>query len=234
MARRAGVRAMLRPLVAVNAVLIGITLTAVAYTASELRATPEGTGAAVPRMTAAVPAMSITEPAVASPPGAYAAVAGRNLFSPSRSEVASDTVGASAASSLPKPHLYGVVLREGKSVAYMEDPATKRVTGYRPGDTIAGATVREISADRVVIARADAQLEVRLNDPSKPRPAAPPASTAGPSVTRATGEPVVPVSGPPGSPPGVAVGAGESPPSMAQAPPRPPRRMPFRFNPRSQ
>jgi hypothetical protein len=74
---------------------------------------------------------------------------------------------------LPKPNLYGVVLRDENSIAYLEDPTTRRVAGYRVGDSVAGGTVQRISADRVVLARPDGPLDVRLHDPSKPKPAAP-------------------------------------------------------------
>jgi len=72
-----------------------------------------------------------------------------------------------------KPNLHGVVLREGAPIAYLEDPLTKRIAGYRIGDPIAGGTVQTISADAVVIARPDGVVDVRLRDPSKPRPPAP-------------------------------------------------------------
>jgi hypothetical protein len=64
------------------------------------------------------------------------------------------------------------VLRDGGSIAYLEDPTTKRVARYRVGDIVGGGTVRSIAPDHVVLARGDATVEVRLNDPSKPRVAA--------------------------------------------------------------
>jgi hypothetical protein len=101
--------------------------------------------------------------------GAYASVAARNLFSPTRTE--SPPTPTLAASPAVKPNLFGVVLREGAPIAYLEDPTTKRVAGYRVGDAVAGGTVQTISADSVVINRADGNLDVRLRDPGKPRPA---------------------------------------------------------------
>jgi hypothetical protein len=125
------------------------------------------------------------------PAAAYTVVASRNLFSPSRTEA--PITPSAAASAAVKPNLYGVVLREGASIAYLEDPASKRVSGYRIGDAVAGGTVQTINADSVVINRPDGNLDVRLRDPSKPRPATP-AAIAG-------------VPGQPGAQPGIAPAA---------------------------
>jgi hypothetical protein len=112
------------------------------------------------------------------PPTAYGVVASKNLFSPSRTEAPVNPT-ASAAANLPKPNLFGVVLREGAPIAYLEDPTSKRVSGYRIGDSIAGGTVQAITADTVSITRPDGKVDVRLRDPGKPRPAAQPATAAG-------------------------------------------------------
>ena len=57
------------------------------------------------------------------------------------------------------------------SVAYLQDPATKRVGGYHVGEPIAGGIVRAIDADRVVLERHGSRVEVRLRDPLRPRQA---------------------------------------------------------------
>jgi putative serine protease PepD len=108
---------------------------------------------------------------------AYNVVAAKNLFSPSRTE-APVNPAAAAAANVPKPNLYGVVLREGAPIAYLEDPTSKRVSGYRIGDAVAGGTVQAINADSVSISRPDGKIDVRLRDPGKPRPAAQPATAA--------------------------------------------------------
>jgi len=150
------------------------------------------------------------------PPGGYASVAARNLFSPTRTETPpTPTVAASPA---VKPSLYGVVLREGAPIAYLEDPNTKRVAGYRVGDAVAGGTVQTISADGVVINRPDGNMDVRLHDPGKPRPTAvalPPGAAAGaqPGVAAAPMPGVIP---PTGQIPGVVPGA--QPPVVAPPP----------------
>lgn len=148
-------------------------------------------------------------------PGAWTAVANRNLFSPTRSDTGGAGAGAAMVPLGPKPNLYGVVLREGAPIAYLEDPATRRVSAYRVGDTVAGGVVKSITADGVMLTRPDGQLDVRLHDPAKPRPAAP-IQPPGPGVTApgAPGQP--PVEGQPVPPP-----AGQLGPPGAQPPRRP-------------
>ena len=108
---------------------------------------------------------------VRPPAAAYAAVASRNLFSPTRSEAATQPGLASAPINVPRPNLFGVILRDGAPVAYLEDPTTKRVAGYRVGDNVGGGTVQSIAADHVVLARPDGNVNVQLHDPTRPRPA---------------------------------------------------------------
>jgi hypothetical protein len=95
-------------------------------------------------------------------------LASGNLFDPSRS-----SAGAAAGRTGPRPLLYGVVAGDGvKGRAYLEDPVTKVVGGYKIGDTVAGWRLAQIREDRVVIAGAErGMLEVLLREPSKPRPA---------------------------------------------------------------
>ena len=183
-----------RRLLAVNVLLGGVSLFCVAAIVQQLFFSP-GPGPATRPRPAAAPAPA---PAPAGAPGApgagaYASVASRNLFSPTRSE-APTAAGGGAALALAKPTLYGVVLRDGSPIAYLEDPATKRTAGYRIGDRIAGGTVQAINADQVVLASPAGQISVRLRDPSKPRAAAPPATPPG-AVPRPQPTPT-----PPGSP----------------------------------
>ena len=106
-------------------------------------------------------------------PAAYAVIAARNLFNPSRSET------AAVAAPVAKPILHGVVIDGAKSRAFLEDPALKRVAGYSVGDTVGGGRIQKIADDRVVIARPEGLLEILLQDPSKPRVA--PAATGVPA-----------------------------------------------------
>lgn len=165
-------------------------------------------------------------------PAAYAAIASKNLFSPSRSE------SAVAPPTAPgqRPYLHGVVLDDARSRAYIEDPVSKRVHGYALGDTVAGGRVDKISADRVVIARPEGSLELLLRDPAKPRPAPSAPPPAQPPAAAGPGQPqppmaVVPRPGiPPAGPPMPAEGPRLDPVPPTPAPPAaPPAGVPPQF-----
>jgi hypothetical protein len=128
-----------------------------------------------------VPAASVATTPAAAPvplaPGNAAhdsVVASRNLFSPARTDTppAPPPTPAAAVPVVPKPNLLGVVLIEGIPVAYLEDPASKRVARYRVGDSVAGGTVKAIESDTVMLLRHEGQVTVRLHDASRPRTAA--------------------------------------------------------------
>ena len=213
---------MSRQLIALNAALVLFALLSVGYVVRELRKpmpAPERRAAApAPASTAGTP--PATDPA---PPGGYGVVASRNLFSPNRSEAPPSPAPAAAAQAAPqpKPNLYGILLSGGTPVAYLEDPTTKRVAGYRPGDAIAGGTVKQIGADHVVLNRPEGDVSVRLRDPSKPRPPAPTAGQPG-GGQPGGGQPgpVPSERGPVATPPGVPPAPGTARPSpQAQNPP---------------
>ena len=200
---------------------------------------------------AAGPVMSTVTDTAKTPASAYNVVAARNLFSPTRTEAPSST----SVTGLPvaRPNLFGVVVRSiGASVAYLEDPTTKRVAGYRVGDKIQGATVQAIKVDGVTIDGPGGPMDVRLHEPNKPRamPAAatatppsvapalpgviPPAATA-PAPSQAAQPPPQPAQQgmvpPAGQPPGVGVPGqpGVTPPVIPGRRPLPPnllRRLP--------
>jgi hypothetical protein len=186
-------------------------------------------------------AASPGEPAATSDarPGAqaYNVIAARNLFSPTRSETAGPATGAGSAPALiAKPSLHGVVLRDGSPIAYLEDPLTKRIAGYRIGDPIAGGTVQTISADAVVISRPDGMVDVRLRDPSKPRPAPPPAvqqpAPGQPQPGQLPDRGAVPVPGPTQVPPRTFTPPATAPqpvPPQAIQPPAPGQPIPMPF-----
>jgi hypothetical protein len=147
-----------------------------------------------------VPSVSPPRPApspVAPPPAPAPSVAGpgheviatKNLFNPTRNEGAT---GAPATAG-PKPLLHGVVMDGSRTRAYLEDPVAKHTFGYTVGDSVAGGRVQSIAADRVIIARPDGPLEVLLQDPAKPRPAAgAPAPVPGTAAGPATPAPSAP------------------------------------------
>jgi type II secretory pathway component PulC len=95
----------------------------------------------------------------------YSVVINRNLFSPTRKEVVASGVEPSPM----MPALHGVVYRDKSSVAYLEDPSTKRVAGYHTGDSVAGNIIRSIAEDHVVLARPEGLVTVRLHDSARSR-----------------------------------------------------------------
>ena len=207
-----------RRLVLLNAALVAVALVSVGYVVQELR-TPAPVSA--PRQTPPpVATTASTAPAPEAPPtGGYTIVASRNLFSPTRTEA--PVTQSAAGPPVQKPNLFGIILRDGAPVAYLEDPTTKRVAGYRLGDAVAGGTVTQIGTDHVLLNRPEGDVSVRLRDPSKPRPAAPP--------------PVQPGATSPGAPsgavpPGMQTAPGGQPPGSGQivTPPQTPQVLPRR------
>jgi hypothetical protein len=204
-------------LLALNALFAALALVAVVYIVRELRA-PAPTAAGSGRANAPAAGPNVRPPAPPSAPGAYDVVVGRNLFSPSRSEAPTTAVAAGPAAVAARPALLGVVLRDGAPLAYLEDPTTKRVSGYRLGDSIGGGSVQAIGADHVVIARPEGTVDVQLRDPSRPRAAAPAAAPGQPDTP--AGQAVTPPAGgpPTGAPPGVIPPAVQNPNPMPPAP----------------
>src|SRR5881296_1165723 len=197
---------MSRRLLAINALLVVISLVSVGFIVKHL-ATSHTVSAPRSRPAAGATAPGPTTGEPRPPAQAYNVIASRNLFNPTRSESAVAATPGGPALNVVKPNLHGVVLRDGAPIAYLEDPLTKRIAGYRIGDPIAGGTVQTISADAVVIARPEGTVDVRLRDPSKPRPPAP----------AAAGPPPVP-----GQPPGAGQPPAPSPlPTPGVLPPTP-------------
>ena len=183
-------------LVLLNVLLVGVALASLVYVARQVGPKLQ---AVTPRP-APVSTLTVSAPVVpwpAPPPGAgnHGVIVSRNLFSPTRMETAPQvrTPGLPPAQ---RPNLYGVVLGGGAPVAYLEDPATRRVAGYRTGDILAGGTIRLITADHVLIARPEGVLEVRLDDPAKPGLTAP-----GPALAPGQGRPLPEAVPQPGGPP---------------------------------
>jgi hypothetical protein len=177
-----------KKLLIINAILLVIAGGSAAFIARQFMAP-----LAMPLAARTRPVPPVTAPGQEPPrnqAGAYASVAARNVFSPTRSETAPTATTATTAP-VVKPNLFGIVLRDGAPIAYLEDPTTKRVAGYRVGDAMAGGTVQTISADSVVITRPDGNIDVRLRDPGKPRPAPQPATAGMPG-----GPGAQPVAGP--------------------------------------
>jgi hypothetical protein len=204
-----------KKLLIINAILIAIAAGSAAFIVRQVMAPMP---MPLPSRTRPAPVETTAERSFEPRPGAgaYSMVAAKNLFSPTRTEAPVNPV-ANAAANMPKPSLFGVVLREGSPIAYLEDPASKRVSGYRIGDSIAGGTVQSITADTVSIDRPDGKVDVRLRDPGKPRSAAVPIAPGQPGAQPAG---VAPLPGviPPVLPPVTATPT-PTPPAVVGQPP---------------
>jgi hypothetical protein len=160
-----------RKFAALNVVLAALSAVLIAYIVRQLVApTPLPVGGRRAAATTVVPPPVETPRA---PAGAYTVVAARNLFNPSRSDSGAG-ITTTAAMPMVRPNLFGIVVRDGGSIAYLEDPVTKRVVGYRVGDKVIGGTVQTIKSDSVVIERPEGPVDVRLRDPGRPRAVAAP------------------------------------------------------------
>jgi type II secretory pathway component PulC len=106
----------------------------------------------------------------------YSVIAEENLFHPER-KIPPDKKADEAP--MPKPDfvLYGTLVSDDLSLAYIEDlkaPRTtpgrgKRSTALRKGDKMSGFTLKEIETDKVVMARGGEQVVVPMVDPSHPK-----------------------------------------------------------------
>jgi hypothetical protein len=130
------------------------------------------------------PALKKTEPAkeeipaqsqVPSPQD-YTLIADQNLFHPERRIPIEKPPGPPPP---PPPEfvLYGTLVTDGTSVAYMEDRKApqstagrgKRQISLKKGETLSGFTVKEIDSEKVVMAKGEESITVYLNDAQRPK-----------------------------------------------------------------
>jgi hypothetical protein len=134
----------------------------------------------------------------------YNVIVAKYLFNPSRAEGGPATPAGPATPPPSKPTLLGVVVDGATSRAYLEDASTKRVFGYKIGDTVSGGRLDQITDDKVVIVGPDGAIDVLLRDPSKPKPPGAPAPGTAAQPGGAGGQavsPSVPGQPVPGQPP---------------------------------
>jgi type II secretory pathway component PulC len=108
-------------------------------------------------------------------PSDYTTIAEENLFHPERKIPVEKT----EEKPLPKPEfvLYGTLITDDLRMAYLEDlnaPQStqgrgKRQLALRLGNSLSGYTLLEISHDKVIMAKGDDKIEVRVINPSKQR-----------------------------------------------------------------
>ena len=133
----------------------------------------------------------------------YDLIPARNLFHPDRAQPKrSDALGALPVA--PALLLYGVVWSEENPLAYVEDPTSKKIFGYKTGDAMAGGYIERIEMDRIIIHRQDGPLEVMLRAPNKPRPVAAATAPTEAAATPSAPQPAPTVDGvSPGIPRGI-------------------------------
>jgi hypothetical protein len=105
----------------------------------------------------------------------YTMIAEDNLFHPERKI----PVQKKDEQPLPKPEfvLYGTLITDDLSLAYLEDlkvPRStpgrgKRQTAMRKGDSMSGFTLKEIETEKVVMVRGEERIELKVADSSKPK-----------------------------------------------------------------
>ncbi len=125
----------------------------------------------------------------------YAVISGKNLFHPGRIVPAQkkDEV-------IQRPDfiLYGTLISDTVSIAYLSDIKTprstpgrgKRQTGLKLGEIMSGYTLKEVQPDRVIMVRGDDRMEIKVIAPGgKNRGYDGPAPPASPAVTPQTSRP---------------------------------------------
>lgn len=110
-----------------------------------------------------------------SSPADYMVIAEQNPFHPERKIPAEKK----AEQPLPKPEfvLYGTLITDDLSIAYMEDKKApistpgrgNRQTPLKVGQSLSGFTLKEIEAEKVVMVRGEEKMTVYLNDPNTPK-----------------------------------------------------------------
>jgi len=111
-----------------------------------------------------------TIPTQVPSPLEYTLIAEQNLFHPERK-----IPPEKKDENIPRPDfiLYGTLISENLSLAYMEDKNApystpgrgKRQQALRLGNALSGYTLKEVSHDRVVMVKGEERIEVKMLDP---------------------------------------------------------------------
>lgn len=165
-------KSLIRHITLGNIILAGAAIVFLLYINSPL--VPAQTSPAAPSASAEDGETAGEEQEIPAPsPADFLAVSEENLFHPERKIPAEKK----AEQPLPKPDfvLYGTMITDGLSLAYMEDlkaPRSspgrgKRQVAMRKGDRISGFTLKEIFPEKVLLVRGEEQLTVAINDPTR-------------------------------------------------------------------
>jgi hypothetical protein len=154
-------------------------------------------------------------------PSDYAVIADENLFHPER-KIPPDKKEEEL-QPLPKPEfvLYGTIITDDVSLAYLEDlkaPRTsagrgKRQVSLKKGGILSGFTLNEIAADRITMTRGEEKMVVLVRDPQRPKARIAVAPAAQPVAGQAAPTPSqrLPISRPPKTTPASSLVKPESP-----------------------
>jgi hypothetical protein len=142
----------------------------------------------------------------------YAVISEQNLFHPER-KIPPEKKDEKA---IPRPEvvLYGTLITDDMSIAFVEDRKTpystpgrgKRQIALKKGDNLNGYILREIEANRIVLVKGEEKIVVMLNDGEKRKigaTTAPQATSTLPTSTISSGgsPPAIVPSSPPAVPP---------------------------------
>ncbi len=111
---------------------------------------------------------------VAGPAQSYAAIAGKNIFSPDRKDF---PVQSAETKPIARPQvmLYGVTIGDGYQFASIVNPGRRLLRGEREtlsvkvGDKVGDYKLARISADRIILEAEGDSFEVLLYDPKAPK-----------------------------------------------------------------
>jgi type II secretory pathway component PulC len=178
-------RALSRPLLALNLVMVGLSIFFCIRIGHALFAPAPRPTSPVARTVAAAGPRDHGAARNSPSSGVYDVIATKSLFDPKRSQSTSSEVMAPRLRPAPTLALHGVAISDDTRVAFVQDLVTKQLSGYKTGDKLAGGQVERIEPDRVVIMRADGPIEVLLRRPKEPQAVVP--SPEEPSPRRSRG-----------------------------------------------
>ncbi len=154
-------------------------------------------------------------------PADYAVISDQNLFHPER-KIPPEKAEEKA---IPRPEvvLYGTLITDDMSIAYVEDRKApystpgrgKRQIALKKGDHLSGYVLQQVEANRIVLVKGEDKIVVMLNDGEKRKgsetPTSPSRTTPGAPTPSAFPSQVSPPAVPPYAPalttPGTAPGA---------------------------
>jgi len=139
-------------------------------------------------------------------PADYSVISEQNLFHPER-KIPPEYKNEKAIP-IPEVVLYGTLIMDDISIAFIEDKKTpystpgrgKRQIALKKGDNLNGYILREIEANRIVMVKGEDTIVVMLNDGGKRKAGAAPAPQATITLPSGVSLPAIIPSSPPAAP----------------------------------